>query len=430
MLDRARSRRPASRSASRRSWPPSFPTGDRESRRCSSRSSRSTSSSGRLLFRHGLARSGELDARAAAAAGRRVESRAVSAHVRTSDGRIVAAPATGGVAVALDALMRERGGVWIAHGAGPADRAGRRRRDQVRVPPDEPVVRSCAGSGSRSRPSLRTTAASPTRDSGRCATWSTSARSSAPTTGPRTETSTLALPRPSTRSSATSEYAGLHPGLSPRARRPSAARAAAAGADGAVLAHSVAVSRSPAHLSVAARDPDGPARRTTCSRSSSNAIAATSCSPSRKSSTPRSSSKRLACQIRRSRAPRSCRCRSASTTIAFRRLPRTPSLASEQARLARLFDLSRRDHRHRRRSARLHQGHSRAPRRARRAADRAGPALRGQLTFVQIGVPSRSEIRELRRDRSRDRSDASQHINARHRVPGGAPPVSLSQDAR
>ena len=48
-------------------------------------------------------------------------------------------PATGGVAVALDALMRERGGVWIAHGAGQ-----RRSRqswtpiDTVRVPPESP----------------------------------------------------------------------------------------------------------------------------------------------------------------------------------------------------------------------------------------------------------------------------------------------------
>ena len=46
--------------------------------------------------------------------------------------------ATGGVAVALDALMRERGGVWVAHGAGTADRDVVDSRDHIRVPPDQP----------------------------------------------------------------------------------------------------------------------------------------------------------------------------------------------------------------------------------------------------------------------------------------------------
>jgi trehalose 6-phosphate synthase len=45
---------------------------------------------------------------------------------------------TGGVAVALDALMRERGGTWIAHGAGSADRQVCDENDRVRVPPDAP----------------------------------------------------------------------------------------------------------------------------------------------------------------------------------------------------------------------------------------------------------------------------------------------------
>ena len=44
-------------------------------------------------------------------------------HNYRPDGSIAWSPTTGGVAVALDALMRERGGVWIAHGAGAADRA-------------------------------------------------------------------------------------------------------------------------------------------------------------------------------------------------------------------------------------------------------------------------------------------------------------------
>ena len=60
-------------------------------------------------------------------------------HVRRQDGSISAVPTTGGVSVALDALMRERGGTWIAHGAGNADRAVVDRHDRVPVPPDAPA---------------------------------------------------------------------------------------------------------------------------------------------------------------------------------------------------------------------------------------------------------------------------------------------------
>jgi trehalose 6-phosphate synthase len=60
-------------------------------------------------------------------------------HSRQPDGTIRWAPTTGGVAVALDALMRERGGTWIAHGAGNADRDVVDARDRVRVPPDAPA---------------------------------------------------------------------------------------------------------------------------------------------------------------------------------------------------------------------------------------------------------------------------------------------------
>jgi trehalose 6-phosphate synthase len=59
-------------------------------------------------------------------------------HVRTDDGGITWQPTTGGVAVALDALMRERGGVWIAHGSGNADRDAVDADDRVLVPPDSP----------------------------------------------------------------------------------------------------------------------------------------------------------------------------------------------------------------------------------------------------------------------------------------------------
>ena len=59
-------------------------------------------------------------------------------HTYTRDGSILWSPTTGGVAVALDAFMRERGGVWIAHGSGDADREVVDDGDKVTVPPDSP----------------------------------------------------------------------------------------------------------------------------------------------------------------------------------------------------------------------------------------------------------------------------------------------------
>ena len=60
-------------------------------------------------------------------------------HVRRPDGSIAANPTTGGVAVALDALLRDRGGTWIAHGAGDADQLVVDAKDRVRVPPEAPA---------------------------------------------------------------------------------------------------------------------------------------------------------------------------------------------------------------------------------------------------------------------------------------------------
>ena len=60
-------------------------------------------------------------------------------HSYDTDGSVRWAPTTGGVAVALDALMRDRGGVWIAHGSGEADRAVVDADDRVLVPPDGPT---------------------------------------------------------------------------------------------------------------------------------------------------------------------------------------------------------------------------------------------------------------------------------------------------
>ncbi len=92
---------------------------------------------GPIAFRQGLARAKEIDAHEPRPL-MVVSNREPYLHTQESDGRIVAGAATGGVAVALDALMRERGGVWIAHGAGSADRLVVDAADHVRVPPDSP----------------------------------------------------------------------------------------------------------------------------------------------------------------------------------------------------------------------------------------------------------------------------------------------------
>ena len=59
-------------------------------------------------------------------------------HTYDHDRNIHWSPTTGGVAVALDALMRDRGGVWIAHGSGEADRDVVDSDDRILVPPDGP----------------------------------------------------------------------------------------------------------------------------------------------------------------------------------------------------------------------------------------------------------------------------------------------------
>jgi trehalose-6-phosphate synthase/Kef-type K+ transport system membrane component KefB len=92
---------------------------------------------GPLLFRSGLARAGEIDADATRPL-IVVSNREPYVHTYDDRGRIGVSPATGGVAVALDALMRERDGVWIAYGDGSADRAVVDAGDKVRVPPDRP----------------------------------------------------------------------------------------------------------------------------------------------------------------------------------------------------------------------------------------------------------------------------------------------------
>jgi trehalose-6-phosphate synthase len=92
---------------------------------------------GPILFRRGLAQAGELETHVARPLVV-VSNREPYSHSQDEHGRIAVKSATGGVAVALDALMRERGGVWIAHGSGPADRLVVDASDKVGVPPESP----------------------------------------------------------------------------------------------------------------------------------------------------------------------------------------------------------------------------------------------------------------------------------------------------
>ena len=54
------------------------------------------------------------------------------------DGRLTYAAPPGGVTTAIDPLMQECGGTWVAHGGGDGDRYAVDDRNRVLVPPDDP----------------------------------------------------------------------------------------------------------------------------------------------------------------------------------------------------------------------------------------------------------------------------------------------------
>ncbi len=93
---------------------------------------------GPVLFRYALQQAGEIDTEVPRPL-MVVSNREPYLHQVDAEGRTQVTSATGGVAVALDALMRERGGVWIAHGAGAADRLVVDAHDKVAVPPEKPT---------------------------------------------------------------------------------------------------------------------------------------------------------------------------------------------------------------------------------------------------------------------------------------------------
>ncbi len=95
---------------------------------------------GPILFRAALAQAGEIGRSGGGLVV--VSNREPWMHEYATDGSTSSrAPTPGGVSVALDALMRERGGVWVAHGAGAADREVTDEHDSVEVPPEAPAYR-------------------------------------------------------------------------------------------------------------------------------------------------------------------------------------------------------------------------------------------------------------------------------------------------
>jgi trehalose 6-phosphate synthase len=92
-----------------------------------------------IIFRASLVETGEAGASTGGLVV--VSNREPWMHVFEPDGTIAVKHTPGGVSVALDALMRERGGVWVAHGAGSADRVVVDENSTVDVPPEAPAYR-------------------------------------------------------------------------------------------------------------------------------------------------------------------------------------------------------------------------------------------------------------------------------------------------
>ena len=342
-------------------------------------------------------------------------------HETAEDGSISAVPTTGGVAVALDALMRERGGTWIAHGAGSADRAGLRRpRSRPRAagiprirPASHLAVRGGRAPVLRRVLQRRTVAALPhgPREAGL----------------PRRRLGRLPGRQPPVRRSdcrrpGRSGDAGVHPGLPPGPGGEGAAHAQARRAHRDLLAHPLAASRPAPHVPVSPRDRRRPARER------SRRLPART----RSAQLPERGQGRASPRHPRRRRPRG-RAHDDRRRRADRRGlrsdqqdgARSPAARGEGSPAARAAH-RRADRRHRRRSPRLHQGDSRAARRDRPAADGASGAagahgLRPDWRAVAL------EARKLCRDREGDRREGGGDQRApRPR----APPTGRSATAR
>ena len=286
---------------------------------------------GPVIFRFGLARAGDLES-AAARPLLVVSNREPYLHTWNGHGGITARAATGGVAVALDALMRERGGTWIAHGAGDADREVVDAHDTVMVPPDSPTYDAAAAVDRgadvlgllRRLRQRRSLAALPRR------------RRPAAVPGRRLggiPGGQRAIRRGHRPRAGLVQDADLPPGLPSRAGGAGAARAPRRRPHRALLAHSVAVSRSAAHLSVAARDAGRAAGQRPArvpGRTRPTQLPARRGGGARR----RDRERGVARPVQRPVDAPSCRCRSASTTTASSAIAADPGLADEQQRLA------------------------------------------------------------------------------------------------
>ena len=299
--------------------------------------------------------------------------------------------------------MRERGGIWIAHGDGSADRGGRRRERQgaraarravlpaspalARAPAVPRLLRRLRQRGAvAALPSGRRPAAVPQRGLGGLSGGQRPVRG-----GDRRRAA-----QPTTRrsSSRTTTWRWSRSG-SARAGRRRGRRCS--GTSRGRTRTGCASARGGASCSRACSP-------TICSRSSSNAIAATFCWRSRRSSTPTSKPRRTARFV-------SDRVTTAVTAVPigvdYDRIQavgaRHGASPSSRSGCASRLRPAGRAHRPGRRSPRLHEGHSRAARSARPAVHAAAgaarpPHVRADRRPVTVGA------RQLQRDRVRDRS--------------------------
>ena len=347
-------------------------------------------------------------------------------HTRRPDGTIGWAAATGGVAVALDALMRERGGIWIAHGAGSRrPRRGRRARQAARTA-RHAVVRAAAAVAARRAVRvvlrrLRQRGAVAAVPSGRRAPAIPAAR-----TGRHTRPSTNALRRRSTRSwrarrrrcSSRTTTSRSWPRACASAGQPCAppssgtsrgrTRIVCASVPGVASCSAGPARERPARVSARARSPQLPAGGR-----------ARSWAPTSRRMAPAS--------VTGTRRPRVVAVPIGVDYDRIQSRRRDAGLAARAAAAAsQAFGLEAPILGRRSRSARLHEGDSGAARRARSGADRAARPARTASRSCRSACPRARSSRATARSSPRS-TRRSPTLNARHCIAGRPPPVYYPQ---
>ena len=166
-----------------------------------------------------------------------------SGTIARPDGGIVVRRSAGGLVTALEPLIRACSGVWVAHGAGTADRAVVDRRDGLDVPPANPQYRLRRVWLDDARGARLLLRVRERRRCGRCAIGRTCSRSSGPSDFEMYRGGERAIRRGRLRRGGQRLAAGPGAGLSLRARAADDSRAPPAEHDRRVLAHSVAALR-------------------------------------------------------------------------------------------------------------------------------------------------------------------------------------------